>query len=96
MTTPQLLEVKPLAAYRLWLRYSDGCEGIVDLSDLVGKGVFALWNDPDEFAQVRIGPSGELAWRDEIDICPDAMYLRLTGKAPEELFPKLAELTQHA
>ena len=28
-------------------------------------------------------------WGSDIDICPDAMYLRLTGKSPEEIFPSL-------
>ena len=45
---------------------------------------------------MRIGSSGELAWGDEIDICPDALYLRITGKKPEDLFPKLQELLQYA
>jgi hypothetical protein len=91
-----LLEVKPLAQYRLWLRYADGVEGIVDVSAFVGKGVFQLWEDYREFERVRVGPSGELAWGDERDLCPDAMYLRLTGKSAEEIFPALRELAQHA
>ncbi|MCX7839868.1 MAG: DUF2442 domain-containing protein, partial [Anaerolineae bacterium] len=41
---PIPIEVKPLENYRIWLKYSDGREGIVDLSHLAGKGVFALWN----------------------------------------------------
>ncbi|MFN8485771.1 MAG: DUF2442 domain-containing protein [Anaerolineae bacterium] len=42
----QLVEVRALDGYRLWLRYADGVEGVVDLSDHVGKGVFAAWEDP--------------------------------------------------
>jgi len=95
--TPRPIEVKPLERYRLWIKYSDGVEGVVDLRDLVGKGVFALWNDYREFQKVYIGPGGEIAWGEEIDLCPDAFYLRITGKKPEELFPKLRELVvQHA
>jgi len=95
--TPRPIEVKPLERYRLWIKYSDGVEGVVDLSDLVGKGVFALWNDYREFQKVYIGPGGEIAWGEEIDLCPDALYLRITGKKPEGLFPKLRELVvQHA
>ena len=94
MPTP--VQVKPLDNYRLWIAYSDGVEGIVDLSPLVGKGVFALWNDYHAFCQVRIGPGGELTWGDEIDMCPDALYLKITGKTPEEIFPALRELTQYA
>jgi hypothetical protein len=95
--TPRPIEVKPLEGYCLWIKYSDGVEGIVDLRDLVGKGVFALWNDYREFQNVYIGPGGEIAWGEEIDLCPDALYLRITGRKPEELFPKLWELVvQHA
>ena len=64
-------------------------EGKVDLSHLVGKGVFSLWNDYRAFEQVYIGSSGEIAWTDEIEICPDNTYMTITGKSPEELFPKL-------
>jgi len=63
--------------------------GVVDLSDLVGKGVFALWSDHHAFEQVRIGSFGELAWGDQIDLCPDSLYLKVTGKNPEEVFPAL-------
>ena len=77
---PKPVEVKALEGYRLWIKYSDGVEGVVDLSDLVGKGVFALWKDYREFHKVYIGPGGAIAWGGEIDLCPDALYLRITGK----------------
>ena len=93
---PIPVEVKPLDKYRLWVKFSDGVEGIVDLSEFAGRGVFALWNDYREFERVHIGPGGELAWGEQIDMCPDAVYLRVTGKRPEELFPKLREMIQHA
>ena len=89
---PRPTDVKALENYRLWVKYSDGVEGIADLSHLAGKGVFALWNDYQQFRHVRIGSGGELAWSDEIDLCPDAMYLRITGKKPEDLFPALNEM----
>ena len=89
-------EVKALDGYKLWLRYSDGVEGVVDLSDHVGKGVFAVWEDPREFAKAHIGPSGEIIWNEQLDMDSDALYLRLTGKKPEDIFPRLRELVQHA
>lgn len=93
---PIPIEVKALERYRIWVKYSDGTEGIVDLSDLAGKGVFTLWDDEQEFRKVSIGPGGEIAWGDRIDLCPDAIYLRLTGKQPEDIFPKLRQLVFHA
>jgi hypothetical protein len=82
-------KVRTLPRYRLELEFDDGVRGIVDLSEDVGKGVFALWNDPIAFERVSIGSAGELVWDNRIDLCPDALYLKVTGKQPEELFPGL-------
>lgn len=87
MPTPTA--VKSLPNFRIWLRYDDGVEGEVDLSDLAGRGVFVAWNDPGVFQDVHLGSHGAIEWHPEIDLCPDAMYLRLTGKSPEDLFPML-------
>jgi hypothetical protein len=85
----RISKVKALQEFRLELEFDDGVSGTVDLSGLVGKGVFALWCDPRAFEQFRIGSSGELAWGDQIDLCPDALYLKVTRKTPEDLFPAL-------
>lgn len=82
-------EVRPLDGYRIWLRYADGVEGEVDLGDLAGRGVFKAWAARKVFESVHIDESGAIAWQGDLDLCPDALYLRLTGKAVEEVFPKL-------
>jgi hypothetical protein len=87
--TPKLIEVRPLQEFRLWVRYDDGAQGEVDLSDLAGRGVFSAWDVPGKFASVRTGPQGEVSWGEEIELCADAVYMRLTGKVPEEVFPAL-------
>lgn len=83
------IEVKALPGCRIWLRYDDGTAGEVDLSDLAGRGVFRAWNDDAFFSSVRLSSGGAIEWGAGIDLCPDAMYLRLTGKSPEEVFPAL-------
>jgi Protein of unknown function (DUF2442) len=85
----KITKVKVLQGYRLELTFDDGVCGVVDLSELVGKGVFAFWRDRHIFEQVRIGSFGELVWGDQIDLCPDSLYLRATGKKPEDVFPAL-------
>ena len=90
------IAVRVLPDYKLWIRYSDGAEGEVDLSDLAGKGVFRLWDDYKVFERAHIGAHGEITWNDEIDLCPDALYMRLTGKRPEEVFPSLREVGANA
>ena len=83
------VEVKALPDYKIWVRFADGVEGQVDLSYLAGRGVFSLWNDYRVFQEVHIGSGGEIAWNEEVDLCPDCIYLKLTGKTPENLFPNL-------
>jgi len=85
----RITEFKVLQDYRLELLFDDGVCGVVDLSELVGKGVFSSWRDRHVFEQVRIGSFGELVWGDKIDLCPDSLYFRATGKKPEDVFPAL-------
>ncbi len=83
------ISVTPLPGYKLHVKYADGVEGEVGLSHLVGKGVFVEWNDGFAFESVTIGDHGELRWSDKIDLCSDAIYLQITGKSPEDVFPGL-------
>jgi hypothetical protein len=83
------LAVKALSEYRIWIRYTDGEEGEVDLSHLAGQGVFKLWEDEQKWKNVRIAEDGAIRWIEEVELCPDATYLKLTGKPPEEVFPNL-------
>jgi hypothetical protein len=92
----KVTNVTVLDEYKLRLTFDDGAKGIVDLSALRGNGVFAAWNDPEVFRSVRIGSLGELVWKGEIDLCPDALYLQATQKSPEEVFPALKRIDAHA
>ena len=67
----KIIEAHAVDLYRLYVKFSDGAEGEVDLSALAGQGVFA-------------------AWSDQIDLCADSLYLSLTGRTVQDLFPKLA------
>jgi hypothetical protein len=92
----RITAVKVLTGFCLELTFDDGVHGTVNLSDIAGRGVFALWTDRSAFENVRIGSSGELAWGDKIDLCPDSLYLRATGKKPQDLFPSLKPELIHA
>jgi hypothetical protein len=92
----KVLKVKALQGYRLELEFDDGVCGTVDLANLAGKGVFALWRDRRSFEHVGIGSSGELVWGVKVDLCPDSLYLKVTGKRPDEIFPALSQESSHA
>ena len=92
----RIIEVKVGPDYCLELVFDDGVHGVVDLSHMVGKGVFVLWHDRRAFEQVQIGSSGELVWGEKVDLCPDSLYLKVTGKEAEALFPSLHCEPTHA
>jgi hypothetical protein len=91
-TVPRPIQVRALPHYRLWLRYDDGAEGEVDLSSLVERGVFQRLKEIVLFEAVQLGPYGEIAWGEDLDLCPDAMYMRLTGKTPDQVFQGLSRV----
>jgi hypothetical protein len=90
------VDVEPRAGFCIWLRYEDGVEGEFDLPDVAGTGVFAAWLDRDFLENVRVGELGEIAWRNEIDLCPEALYLEITGRSPEEICPGLGGRSRRA
>lgn len=93
---PKPVDVKALPRYRIWLRYDDGAQGEIDLSDMAGRGVFQAWTDPAVFNAVKLGSHGAIEWSPDLDLCPDAMYLRLTGKTVEAVFPGFASASVDA
>ena len=92
----EITEAKALPGYRLELRFDNGQHGVVELSEFVGRGVFLAWETPGVFEQVAVTSEGAVQWPGEIDMCPDALYLRMTGKKPEDLFPSLRNRLSHA
>ena len=81
-------KVDALSGHRIRVSYSDGTEGIIDLSADVGIGVFAPLTDEAFFRTVHIGPHGQIAWSEDIEICPDSAY--------EEINPKELAGASHA
>jgi len=76
----KIVEVKANTDLTLSLVFDNGVCGVVDVSHLKGKGLFKVWADPSVFASVRIGEDGELLWGNDIGLCPDALYIKITGK----------------
>jgi hypothetical protein len=70
-----VIEVKPLHDYRLWLRFEDGLEGEIDLeNELIGR-VFEPLREPSAFAQVRVDREiGTIVWPNGADMAPETLY----------------------
>jgi len=65
-------EVRVRGPYRLWLRFSDGAEGEIDLRDQLTGSIFQQLRDPSTFATVRIDPEiRTIAWPNGADFAPE-------------------------
>jgi hypothetical protein len=85
----RVTSVRATGRYNLEIVFDDGVRGTIDLADLAGRGVFSAWDAPNAFEEVSVGTGGEVVWAAGVDLCADSLYLRLTGKTVEDVFPTL-------
>ena len=52
-----------------------------------GRGAFKAWIDHSLVETVRIALAGGIAWGTDIELCRDALYMRLTGKSAGDVMP---------
>jgi hypothetical protein len=90
------IAVEPRDGYRIWLRYSDDLEGEIDLSHLAGRGVFSAWDDRAFFETVRVEDHGAVAWGEDMELCPDALYIQLSGKSAAAVLPDMTFSVENA
>lgn len=81
---PNIKSASAVSPYKLYVEFEDGISGTIDLSIWKGKGTFAYWNDEENFKNFKITSSKKIEWNDEIDMDPDAFYLKLIGKTFQE------------
>jgi len=77
--------VKALENFRLFVKFADGTEGVVDLSELRSKGVFKAWDRNEVFGNVYIDKETKaIAWDENLEIDVNNLYLKIIGKSFEE------------
>jgi len=76
-----VIEVRPLEHYKLQVRFDDGAQGVIDVSQLVRlKGVFEPLKRRSFFAQVRVHPElGVICWPNGADLDSEVLYSHVTG-----------------
>ena len=71
---PRVKEVYPIDDYQLRLIFNNGEEKFFDVKPYLKIGVFKALTKLDLFNTVR--PFlGSIVWDNEIDLCPDTLYL---------------------
>ena len=73
--TPKLLEARPLAGYRVWLRFADGTEGEADLTGELWGEMFEALRDPAQFQRLRVDSElRTIVWPNGADLAPEHLY----------------------
>ena len=69
-----LIDARHLGAHRVWLRFDDGVEGLVDLADELWGEVFEPLRDPAYFARFTVDQT--LVWPNGADFAPEFLHER--------------------
>ena len=88
---PVLVEARE--GLSIWLEFSDGVKGELDMSPHAGSGSFSAWNDRGFFEGVHIDEFGFVTWGDavpgdpttELDFDSGVLYARLLGLTLDEI-----------
>lgn len=77
-----VVQVECLNGYRLQIRFQDGVQGVIDVSEQVEfTGIFAPLKDRDYFGQVYVNADiGTVCWPNGADLDPDVLYAAITGE----------------
>ena len=79
----RVTRVEARAGHRLYVLFSDGVSGEVDLSTRLFGPVFAPLQSESFFASVSIDEFGAPCWPNGADLAPDALYEQLRGRVGE-------------
>ncbi len=77
-----VVEVRHLHDFVLWLRFDDGTEGEVDLKGELWGEVFEPLNESAFFARVRVNAdTGTIEWPNGADFAPEFLRAQLRVSA---------------
>ncbi len=75
---PRLIEARYVRGFVVWLRFSDGSEGEVDLAAELSGPIFEPLRDPAYFRSFRLDPEFHtIVWPNGADIAPEFLYERV-------------------
>ncbi len=73
-----VVEVRYVREYVVWLRFQDGTSGEVDIHPSFKGPVFEPLRDIEFFKKVRVDSEiGTIVWPNGADVAPETLYERL-------------------
>ncbi len=77
-----IVEVKVVKNYILYIRFENGLSGEVDISKIIlFEGIFSKLKEPSYFGTVRVDKDlGTIVWENGADLAPDYLYSIISQK----------------
>jgi Protein of unknown function (DUF2442) len=73
-----VMEARHVVGHRIWLRFRDGSEGVVDLDGELTGPVFEALRDVDAFKRFRVDEVFHtLVWENGADMAPEFLHSRI-------------------
>ena len=73
-----VIEARYVRDYTIWVKFEDGAEGEVDLTNELYGPVFEPLKDIAYFRQVRVDPElGTIVWPNGADLAPEFLYEKI-------------------
>ena len=70
-----VIDAKHRGGHRVWIRFNDGLEGEIDLSNALRGPVFQPLRDPEYFARFILDDT--LTWPNGADFAPEFLHERV-------------------
>jgi Protein of unknown function (DUF2442) len=75
---PRIVEARYIAGFKVWVRFSDGVEGDVDLSHELTGPIFEPLRNVEEFRRLSLHPElHTLVWPNGADLAPEFLREKL-------------------
>ena len=73
-----VIEAKYVRDFTVWVKFEDGTEGELDLSEELYGPIFEPLRDVSYFRQVRVNPElGTIVWPNGADLAPEFLYEKI-------------------
>ncbi|MGH9418689.1 MAG: DUF2442 domain-containing protein [Thermoanaerobaculia bacterium] len=72
---PDVIQVRYLRDYVVWIQFANGIEGEVDISRSFKGPIFDPLRDREFFKRVQVSPDlGTIVWPNGADVAPETLY----------------------
>ncbi len=69
-----------LSDYRIWMKFQDGVEKVVNFRPFMGKGFTVELLDYTKFKEAFVEDGGGIAWPNGYDFCPNYLHDYVEGE----------------